>query len=98
MVQAKETSRNFNAMRKTKTIGIPAMWDRIVQQCILQVLESQSVRQNFMKGVNGFRPNRSAEHAIADTKRMMQRQNLHFVIYVYVKGFFYNVNHQKLIK
>ena len=51
-----------------------------------------------MKGVNGFRPNRSAKHAIADTMRMVQRQNLHFVIDVDIKGFFDNVNHQKLIE
>ena len=49
---------------KLRPLGIPAIWDRIVQQCILQILEP-ICEAKFSDRSNGFRPNRSAEHAIA---------------------------------
>lgn len=82
---------------KTRPLGIPAMWDRIVQQCLLQVLEP-ICEAKFHERSNGFRPNRGAEHAIAQSYVMIQRNNLHFVVDVDIKGFFDNVNHSKLIK
>ncbi len=82
---------------KTRPLGIPTMWDRIVQQCILQVLEP-ICEARFYKRSYGFRPNRSAENAIADSMRMIQHQNLHYVVDIDIKGFFDNVNHSKLIK
>lgn len=57
---------------KTRPLGIPAIWDRLVQQCILQVLEP-ICEAKFHDRSNGFRPNRSTEHAIAQAMRMIQR-------------------------
>ena len=82
---------------KTRPLGIPAMWDRIVQQCILQVLEP-ICEAKFYKRSHGFRPNRSAEHAVADCHRMIMLQKLYFVVDIDVKSFFDEVNHAKLIK
>ena len=52
----------------------------------------------FSNNSYGFRPNRSVEHAIAATYRMMQLTKLHYVIEFDIKGFFDNVNHAKLIR
>ena len=82
---------------KLRPLGIPAIWDRIVQQCILQILEP-ICEAKFSDRSNGFRPNRSAEHAIAQAYALMQKSNLHFVVDIDIKGFFDNVNHSKLIK
>lgn len=82
---------------KTRPLGIPSIWDRVIQQCILQVLDP-ICEAKFHKRNNGFRPNRSVEHAIAQCMRMMQRQNLHYVVDIDIKGFFDNVNHAKLRK
>lgn len=82
---------------KTRPLGIPSMIDRFVQQCILQVLEP-ICEAKFHERSNGFRPNRSAEHALAQCYRMIQKQNLHFVVDIDIKGFFDNVNHSKLIR
>ena len=82
---------------KTRPLGIPAIWDRLVQQCILQVLEP-ICEAKFHDRSNGFRPNRSTEHAIAQSMRMVQIQHLHFVVDVDIKGFFDNVNHTKLMR
>ena len=82
---------------KTRPLGIPTIVDRLVQQCILQVLEP-ICEAKFHERSNGFRPNRSAEHALAQCYKMIQWQNLHFVVDVDIKGFFDNVNHSKLIR
>ena len=81
---------------KTRPLGIPTIIDRLVQQCILQVLEP-ICEAKFHERSNVFRPNRSAEHAMAKCYRMIQMQNLHFVVDIDIKGFFDNVNHSKLI-
>ena len=82
---------------KMRPLGIPTIVDRLVQQCILQVLEP-ICEAKFFERSNGFRPNRSAEQAIAQCYKMIQLQNLHFVVDIDIKGFFDNVNHSKLIK
>ena len=82
---------------KTRPLGIPCMWDRLIQQCIKQVLEP-ICEARFSDNSYGFRPNRSVEHAIAETHRLMQRSHLRYVIEFDIEGFFDNVNHAKLIK
>lgn len=82
---------------KMRPLGIPTVIDRLVQQCILQVLEP-ICEAKFHERSNGFRPNRSVEHALAQCYRMIQQQNLHFVVDIDIKGFFDNVNHSKLIR
>lgn len=82
---------------KMRPLGIPTIKDRIVQQCILQVLEP-ICEAKFHERSNGFRPNRSAENAMAQCYRMVQRQHLHYVVDIDIKGFFDNVNHSKLIR
>ncbi len=82
---------------KLRPLGIPSIWDRIVQQCILQILEPICEAKFYDKS-NGFRPNRSAEHAMAQAYSYMQKSHLHFVVDIDIKGFFDNVNHSKLIK
>jgi group II intron reverse transcriptase/maturase len=82
---------------KMRPLGIPCMIDRLVQQSILQVMEP-ICEAKFFERSNGFRPNRSAEHALAQCYKMIQLQKLHYVVDVDIKGFFDNVNHSKLIK
>ena len=72
---------------KTRPLGIPAIWDRIVQQCILQVLEPIAEAKFFGRS-HGFRPNRSVENAIAQSYRLMQHSKMSYVIDIDIKGFF----------
>jgi len=81
----------------TRPLGIPCIWDRLIQQCIKQVMEP-ICEAKFSDNSYGFRPQRSVEHAIAATYKLMQRSKLHYVIEFDIKGFFDNVNHSKLIK
>lgn len=82
---------------KTRPLGIPTILDRIVQQCILQILEP-ICEAKFYEFSYGFRPNRSTGNAIAMCNKHMQLSHLQYVIDVDIKGFFDNVNHSKLIK
>lgn len=47
---------------------------------------------------NGFRPNRSTEHAIAQVYKMVQTQQLYYIVDIDIKAFFDNVQHGKLLK
>jgi group II intron reverse transcriptase/maturase len=82
---------------ETRPLGIPCFEDRIIQQCIKQVLEP-ICEAKFHKHSYGFRPNRSTKHAIARTMQLMNKNGLHYVVDIDIKGFFDNVNHSKLKK
>lgn len=82
---------------KIRPLGIPTIVDRIVQQCILQILEP-ICEAKFHDSSYGFRPNRSTEHAIAECARLMQIQHLYYVVDIDIQGFFDNVYHAKLIR
>lgn len=82
---------------KIRPLGIPCIDDRIIQQCIKQVLEP-ICEAKFHKHSYGFRPNRSTNHAIARCMHLVNKNNLHYVVDIDIKGFFDNVNHSKLKK
>ena len=82
---------------KTRPLGIPTISDRLVQQCILQVMEP-ICEAKFYKHSYGFRPLRSTKHAIARAYFLAQAVNLHYVVDVDIKGFFDNIDHGKLLK
>jgi len=82
---------------KTRPLGIPCMDDRIIQQCILQVLEP-ICEAKFHKHSYGFRPNRATSHAIARASYLMWKNQLHYVVDIDIKSFFDTVNHGKLLK
>ena len=82
---------------KTRPLGIPCIDDRIIQQCIIQVLEP-ICEAKFHAHSYGFRPNRAASHAIARAQSLMNVSKLHYVVDIDIKGFFDNVNHGKLLK
>lgn len=82
---------------KTRPLGIPCIWDRLIQQCILQVLEP-ICEAKFSENSYGFRPNRSCEHAIAAACKHMQLSHMQYVVEFDIKGFFDNVDHSKLIR
>lgn len=81
----------------TRPLGIPCIDDRIIQQCIKQILEP-ICEAKFYHHSYGFRPNRAVSHAIARSMTLMNKCQLHYVVDIDIKGFFDNVNHKKLKK
>ncbi|WP_187442651.1 group II intron reverse transcriptase/maturase [Rossellomorea vietnamensis] len=82
---------------KVRPLGIPTIWDRILQQCILQVLEP-ICEAKFHNHSYGFRQNRSTHDAKARFEFLINQTGLFHCIDVDIKGFFDNVHHGKLLK
>jgi RNA-directed DNA polymerase len=82
---------------KTRPLGIPTIEDRLLQQCILQVLDP-ICEARFHKHSYGFRPNRGTHHAIARCYHLLHFSKLYYAVDIDIKGFFDNVSHGKLLK
>ncbi|MEI3619538.1 group II intron reverse transcriptase/maturase [Bacillus thuringiensis] len=82
---------------KKRPLGIPTIWDRLVQQCILQVLEP-ICEAKFHNHNYGFRPNRSTHHALSRMVSLINVGKHHYCVDIDIKGFFDNVQHGKLLK
>lgn len=82
---------------KLRPLGIPTIEDRLIQQCIKQVLEP-ICEAKFHPNSFGFRPNRSTKDAIANFSTLVNQYHCYYVVDVDIKGFFDNVNHGKLLK
>ena len=82
---------------RKRPLGIPTIEDRLIQQCIKQVLEA-ICEAKFHKHSYGFRPNRSTHHAYARAAFLINRSGFRYVVDIDIKGFFDNVNHGKLLK
>ncbi len=70
-----------------RPLGIPTIWDRLVQQCILQVLEP-ICEAKFHNHSYGFRPNRNAHHALSRMVSLMNIGRQHYCVDIDIKGFF----------
>lgn len=82
---------------KLRPLGIPTISDRIVQQCIKQVIEP-ICEAKFHKHSYGFRPNRDTSHALFRMQHLINNSQLHYCVDVDIKSFFDEVDHGKLIK
>lgn len=82
---------------KKRPLGIPTLEDRIIQQSIKQVLEPIAEAQ-FSRTNSGFRPGRSAHNSMAQIDSLIQMSKMQWCVKFDIKGFFDNVDHNKLIK
>ncbi len=82
---------------RKRPLGIPTIEDRMIQQCIKQILEPIG-EAKFYHGSYGFRPDRGTENAIAKVYQLVNVNKLHYAIDIDIKSFFDNVEHGKLLK
>ena len=78
-----------------RTLGIPTVIDRLVQQAILQVLQPL-FDPTFSEHSYGFRPGRSAHGALRNARAYVQ-SGRHWVVDVDLEKFFDRVNHDVLM-
>ncbi len=80
-----------------RPLGIPTMFDRLIQQMIRQILEP-ICEAKFYEHSYGFRPMRGTKHAISRVMFLISRNTFHYAVDIDIKGFFDNVNHTLLLK
>src|SRR5882672_464533 len=78
-----------------RKLGIPSVLDRFIQQAVMQVLQRQW-NPTFSQYSYGFRPRRSAHHAVAQAQQYIA-QGHGWVIDLDLEKFFDRVNHDKLM-
>ena len=78
-----------------RQLGIPTATDRLIQQCILQILQPQW-DPTFHPNSYGFRPGKSAHQAICQAQKYVQ-EGKRFVVDCDLEKFFDRVNHDILM-
>ena len=84
--------RDSGGVRK---LGIPCALDRFIQQAVQQVLQRRW-DPTFSEHSYGFRPGRSAHHAIAQAQRYIA-DGAGYVVDLDLEKFFDRVNHDRLL-
>ncbi len=91
-VKQKEIPKSGGGVRK---LGIPTVLDRLIQQCVLQVLQPR-IDPTFSQRSYGFRPGRSAHDALEAAAEYI-REGRQWVVDVDLEKFFDRVNHDMLM-
>jgi RNA-directed DNA polymerase len=78
-----------------RTLGVPTVVDRLIQQALHQVL-SPVYETGFHERSYGFRPGRSAQQAVRQAHRYM-REGRRWVVDVDIEKFFDRVHHDVLM-
>jgi RNA-directed DNA polymerase len=79
-----------------RTLGIPTVVDRLIQQALLQVLQP-ILEPTFSDSSHGFRPGRSAQQAVRQASRYIA-QGRTWVVDVDLEKFFDRVSHDILMQ
>jgi RNA-directed DNA polymerase len=79
----------------TRTLGIPTVMDRTIQQALLQVLQSHW-DPTFSADSFGYRPGRSAQQAVVRAQQHIRAGN-RWVVDLDLEKFFDRVNHDVLM-
>jgi len=82
--------------QEKRPLGIPPLVDRVVQDMLRRVLEPV-FESRFHPHSYGFRPYRSAHHAVQRVRRLIQ-DGYTWVVEGDIKGFFDHVDHDILLR
>lgn len=80
---------------KTRPLGLPTGDDKLVQE-VVRILLGQIYEPIFSDASHGFRPKRSCHTALMNVAK--QWKGIRWVVEKDVKGFYDNIDHQKLIE
>ena len=79
-----------------RTLGIPTVVDRLIQQALHQVLQP-IFEPTFSESSYGFRPGRNAHQAVRTSARQYVAQGRRWVVDMDLEKFFDRVNHDMLM-
>lgn len=80
---------------KTRKLGVPTISDRVGQMVVKDYLEPR-FEKIFSPDSYGYRPNKNAHQALEAVRANCRTSD--WVIDLDIKGFFDNINHEKLLK
>lgn len=80
----------------TRTLGIPNVQDRLIQQALLQVLQERFDAEMSPHSY-GYRPGRNAQQAVLAAQAMV-RQGRRWVVDIDLKDFFNQIDHDILLR
>lgn len=82
---------------KIRGLAIANFEDKIVQLALKKIIEA-IYEPKFLNNMFGFRPNRGCHDALRQISIDIERHYTSYVVEADIKGYFDNINHEKLIK
>jgi group II intron reverse transcriptase/maturase len=82
---------------KLRPLGIPAIADKLLQIGVSKLLEA-IYEQDFLGCSYGYRPGVGALDAIRDLSAALMSRSYHYLVEADIRGFFDNIDHEKLIE
>lgn len=82
---------------KLRPLGIPAIADKLLQIGVSKLLE-EIYEQDFLGCSYGYRPGVGALDAIRDLSAVLRSGGYHYLVEADIRGFFDNIDHEKLIE
>jgi RNA-directed DNA polymerase len=82
---------------RMRPLGIPVVEDKLLQLAVTRILEA-IYEQDFLRCSYGYRPNKGALDAVDKLTVKLQFGRYNFVVEADIKGFFDNINHDRLIE
>jgi len=82
---------------KLRPLGIPAIADKLLQIGVSKLLE-QIYEQDFLGCSYGYRPGVGALDAVRDLSAVLRSGGYHYLVEADIRGFFDNIDHEKLIE
>jgi len=81
---------------KLRPLGIPVIADKLLQTAVAKILEA-IYEQDFMSFSFGYRPGTGAHKAVKELSAILRLKRYHYVVEADIKGFFNNIDHNKLL-
>ena len=82
---------------KLRPLGMAAYEDKLVQSALGQIL-TEVYEPKFCNTMYGFRPKRNQHGALKELTRLIERGRTSYIIDADIKGYFNNLEHDKIIE
>ena len=82
---------------RMRPLGIPVVEDKLLQLAVTRILEA-IYEQDFLRCSYGYRPKKGAHEAVDKLTVKLQFGRYNFVVEADIKGFFDNIDHDRLIE
>jgi len=82
---------------KLRPLGIPIVKDRVLQRAVGGII-SMIYEPYFIETSYGFRPGRSAHHALDELAKAINKRNTGYIVEADIMSYFDRVNHEWMMK